>query len=151
MFCGWVISIKFIFLIKCIIRVETRHFLLDNIFINLRIYFGVFHNSPNAKWIVSWLVLESTYCLFSRFGRSGKWEFFWIICKFLFFYYHNILFTGHNIYIGFGLPIIYATFYVLMYRKMKLVGNVQQSAEQRKSKVNVSLNLRENEKIRLEF
>ncbi|KAL7070810.1 hypothetical protein ACQ4LE_010042 [Meloidogyne hapla] len=53
--------------------------------------------------------------------------------------YHNILFTGHNIYIGFGLPIIYATFYILMHRKMKLVGNIQQSSEQRKSKVNVFL------------
>ncbi|KAF7635247.1 hypothetical protein Mgra_00005363 [Meloidogyne graminicola] len=51
--------------------------------------------------------------------------------------YHNILFTAHNIYIGFGLPLIYLTFYLLMHKKMSLVGNNQQSIEQRKNKINV--------------
>ncbi|KAL3101835.1 hypothetical protein niasHS_003244 [Heterodera schachtii] len=59
--------------------------------------------------------------------------------------YHNKLFTAHNIFIGFGLPLLYVMFYLLMGSKMNMIGSAtdggtnqrQRAAERRKSKANV--------------
>uniref|UniRef100_A0A914GUV4 Uncharacterized protein n=1 Tax=Globodera rostochiensis TaxID=31243 RepID=A0A914GUV4_GLORO len=56
--------------------------------------------------------------------------------------YQNKAFTAHNISIGFGLPLIYAVFYIIMHKKMSMIGaegvqNRQRAAERRKSKANI--------------
>lgn len=56
--------------------------------------------------------------------------------------YENMFFTIHNVSIGFGLPLTYATFYLLMSRKVNLISNhqqeqKQQEIEERKRRKNV--------------